>query len=47
MVAAVADYGGGGGDGHQDVAVVLVVVVEFYLVLTLYQLKGFCAGAHR
>ena len=47
-VVAVAAAGcGGGGDRHLYVAV--LVVVKFYLVRTStwYQVKGFCADAHR
>ena len=46
MVGVAAADCGGGDDGHLYLAVVLVVV-EFYLVRTWYQVKGFCADAHR
>ena len=45
-VVVVAAINCGGSDGHLYLAVVLVVV-EFYLVRTWYQVKGFCADAHR
>ena len=46
MVVVAASDCGGGGDGHLCV-IVLVVGVEFYLVCTWYQGKGFCADLHR
>ena len=46
VVVAAADCGGSE-NGHLHVAVVLVVVAKFYLVLTWYQVKGFCPDAHR
>ena len=46
VVVAVADCGGGG-VGHLCVTVVLVVGVKFYLIRSWYQVKGFCADAHR
>ena len=46
VVGVAAADCGGGDDGHLYLAVVLVVV-EFYLVRTWYQVKGFCADAHR
>ena len=48
-MASAADCGGCG-DGHLYVAVVLAIVVKFYVGYvpgTWYQVKGFCADAHR
>ena len=48
MVIAAVNCGGGG-DGHLLIIYVAVVLVgvKLYVVRTWYQVKGFCADAHR
>ena len=47
VVAGAAGCGGGGGGGEKRLYVDVVLVVNFNLVCTWYQVKGFCAEAHR